>query len=372
MAYVREGINAHVREMIERELLSSFIQFQPILYFLGLANQERAQNLGTPNTPAVFGGANMTPNQIEQTLGSMGHHFRYQKSEPNDGDNLTFGGVTPVASSNADEDMGTSETRWTHIQEPLRINKHAMEMARGESAIGALVDESMSTRWNRFIKRIAVGIWNGTMTAAQQNDNLWSTFLGLTHSLTANNTYGRVDRAVETELNPLVLNAATQLPSTVINLDINRKVNVGFRDTLGATISGLAQKSPNGMGANLFVTTPALWNELADQADGRTNIVHSGIEGHFASGFRFPIIEHDNVWYTWDPNCPAGVLVGLNLDTWVLEVQQGHNFIFTGFTDKSRTEEGGQYYEWGAFDAMLRLTSRAPYLNCRITGLTTT
>lgn len=372
MAYVREGINAHVREHIEKHIRSSFVSFNPLFYFLGMSKPDGMNDLGRPKTGAVFGGKRMTGAQQKTTLGSPFHQIRFAKAEPNDGGTITFGGATPTAAAFAEDNFGTAETRWTHYREPYSMRKHTLEFAKGADAVANVVDDSIAPVWERFVKRINADFWAGTLTGAQQANNVWSSVLGLTHTGTTNNTYGRVDRSVETALNPLVINAATQLPSTVVSLDINRKVNVGFVDALGATIQGLATKSSNGTGPTLFLTTPALWNELANQADGRFQIHLNGIPEAGIGGFKFPIIQQDNVFYVWDPTCPAGTMVGLNLDEWCVEVQEGHNFINTPLVDKAETEQGGEYIMWGSFDAMLRLTCRAPDIGIvRITGLTT-
>lgn len=372
MAYIREGINAHVREFFDSRVHSSFIRFNPMLYFLGLQNAEARGKIGQPGTPAVFGNLDGIGHaEMQETLGSKGHFFTYVKAEPNDGGYISFGGETNVASSFAEDNFGQAETRWTHIWEPLRVRKHSLEMARGDNAIGAILDRAAAPVWNRFLKRTNSGLWTDSLTQAQQNAEVWGGFLGVQHTMTADNYYARVDRSVETELNPLVIDASTDLKSSVVDLNINRLINVGFTDENGNTVEGLAGKSPNATGATLFLTTSELWQELADQADGRYQIHTNGIPDRPMGGFKYPIIQKDNVYYTYDPDCPAGEMYCLNLDTWFVEINSGHNFTFTGFTDKSKTEEGGGYYEWGAYEAQIRLTCRSPWLNARITNLTT-
>lgn len=380
MPYVRDGLDAHVNEYIDRQVANAFLQFNPLLYFLGLLSQNRAKNVGasaraamgaSPDASSVFGTGRLGQAQMEDVLGTMNHHFRYVLNEPDNGAAVEYGGDTPQATAGEfDEDrFGTAETRWTHFMEPMRIRKHSLEQAKGETAVGSILEETMIPVWERFIKRINQGLWSGTLNAAGQNARVWQQFLGLTHALTKDNVYGRVDRSNSdaTNLNPVVVDAAADLATTIVDLDIMRQVNTGGIDAVG---DGLASKDPNGVGATLGITDSKTWNELASQSEGRGNIVHGGIKDHFVSGFRYPIIEHDNGWYTWDPNCPAGELYLLNLETWLMEVLRGHNFAWLGFTDKSKSEEGGGYYEWGHFSFQGRLTCRAPWLNCRITNLT--
>jgi hypothetical protein len=149
-------------------------------------------------------------------------------------------------------------------------------------------------------------------------------------------------------------------------------VNIGYvRADTSAAVTGLAVRSENGAGATLFITTTEIWNDLADQADGRFNITVGGIVDHAIAGFKQPIIEKDNVYYTWDSRCPSGEMYGLNLDTWLVEVHRNHNFAFTGFRPKWLSEEGGGMYEWGQYHAQIRMTCRMPWCNTRIYNITT-
>ena len=100
-------------------------------------------------------------------------------------------------------------------------------------------------------------------------------------------------------------------------------------------------------------------------------IYANGIPNTAIGGVNKPIIHFDNSYITYDDDCPSGELYGLNLDYWVFEIMSGHNFVWTGFTDKSRTEEGGEYIEWGDFDLIARLTCRAPWKGvARVANLT--
>jgi hypothetical protein len=229
----------------------------------------------------------------------------------------------------------------------------------------------MAPVWERFVKRINQGFWTDTLTLAQQANTVWPGWMGIDHQLTTNNVFGSVDRSVETALNPLLLNASTQLPTTVVDLDITRKVNVGFTDELSADITGLTGKSSNGEGATTWITTAALWQELASQAEGRYQIFEDGMPDAAVAGFKFPIIKKDNSLITYDPYCPSGTMFGLNLSTWMIEIQRGYNFVWNGFTRKDKSEEGGEFYEWGNFELIGRLTCTDPWLNCQVINLTT-
>lgn len=372
MAYIREGLSAHVQDNISPKVSSSFTLANPIFYLLGLSTPDGRNNLGRPDVSAVFGSMGKSKAQIETLAGTMDHQIRFVKAEPNDGAAVSYGGNTPTASAFAEDNFGTARTRWTHFMEPIKVRAHALEMARGETAVRSLVDDATNPVWERFVKRVNQAFWTGTRNSSQQNVNVWEDLLGLQHTLTANNVYGGVDRSVETALNPSSLVAGTDTASTVVDLDLIRKINHGFTKASSGTFTGLAMRSANGRGANAIVTTSTLWQELASQAEGRYQIHTNGIPKAGLAGFEFPVIEYDRSFITYDPYCPSGEMYALNLDTWMVEIQKGHNFKFLGFQPKWLNEEGGGYYEHGLFSAMIRFTCSAPWLNCRVSGLTTT
>lgn len=384
MAYVRDGINAHVKDFLLTKLNSSFIQRNPLLYFLSLRSAEGLGKLGQPKAATIFGGANLGQSKVMEMIGSTHVQHRYQKAEPNDGSGITDGGSTPTATSFADDNVGTTEVRWTHFMEPIKINKHSLEAAKSEHAVGSIVEDSASPVWNRMLQRVNTMLWYGGTAAngssvdmdstTEQDRVIWKEPLGLKYAIgTQSNIYGRVDRATETILNPFLINSSTAFDTTIISLDLNRSVNNGYVDATSSTaVDGLANKNPNGIGCNLFITTSALYNELAAQAEARGIRQHiGGIPNHSITGFQNPIIEHDNVFYTWDKDCPSGTVYCIDLDTWLMEVAKGHNFEFLGFTDKSVTEEGGAYYEWGNYSAKIRPSCTMPWLNGTVTNLTT-
>lgn len=385
MAYLREGIDAHVREFFDKRFHSSFIQRNPLLYFLGMRSAEGRGELGQPGASAVLGGMDLGEAEVDDMLGSKERFHTYQKEEPNDGARVSFGGATPTASGFAEDNAGQIAFRWTHYKEPMKVRKHSLKFAKGESAIGSILDRASGPVWNRFLKRINTLLWHGGTasngstynmnTAAKQGAEVWDEPLGLVYSVgTQSNIFGRVDRSSETLLNPFQINSATAFTTTLVDLDVNRLVNNGYVNQANSTaVDGLANKNPNGMGCNLFITTSALFNELAAQADARgINQITGGLPNHSVTGFRYPVIEHDNVYYTWDKDCPSGTMYCLDLDTFLMEVDGSANFTWTGFTDKEKTEEGGGAYEWGNYEVMFRGPQcMKPWLNGTITNLTT-
>lgn len=384
MGYLRDGINAHVREYFDKRFHSSFIQRNPLLYMLGLRSAEGMGKLGTPSAAAVVGGMDLGEAEVIDQLGSKERFFTYQKNEPNDGATVQFGGTTPTAAGFAEDNAGQIAFRWVDFAEPLKIRQHSLQFAKGESAIGAIVERGAAPVFNRMLKRVNGLLWDGGMNSgdstvdmnsqARQDDEVWREPCGLTYAVgTQNNWYGRVNRTNQTDLNPFLHAAGTVFATTIVDLDVNRYINNGFvNNSTSAAVDGMANENPNGMGCNLFITTSALFNELASQADARgIHQITGGLPNHSVTGFAYPLIEHDNVYYTWDKDCPSGLMYCLDLDTFLMETSAGGNFEWSGFIDKSKTEEGGGKYEWGFYNTLFRFSCRAPWLNGSISGLTT-
>ena len=371
MAFVRDGLTAVCQDYIEKKVNNSFVQFRPMLYFMGLRTAEGNRKLGRPGTAAVFGCGNMSQAKVQTLAKSYNIQHRYAKTEPNDGARVEYRGATPTASAFSEDNYGTTEFRWTQYTEPMKVGNHILEMAKEDLLLTqSIYEDAMNETWERLNKRINADVWAGTLTAAQQNKTMWSDgVLGVTHTLTASNTYGRVDRSVETTLQPLVVDA-TALATTVVTLDVNRQINVGgvFGST---TITGLAGKSDNGRGADVFITTPTLWNALASEAEGRFSITQNGIPNTAIAGFNYPVIHKDNVYFTYDPDCPSGQMYALNLDTWLMEIQGERNFKVNPWVNSATTVEGGAEYRWSNITATIRMSCTKPWLNARIHGLTT-
>ncbi len=367
MGYKREGLAAYVAEYFSDRLHNPYAKFRPFLYFLGLVSQERNTKLGRPNTTAVFGDTSRLGRGEKRRLGRSNEiYFSYQKTEPSDGDRVEHRGTTPVAGTFMEDNAGQIANRWTHFMQPVKVGKHSLDDATGPSAIMSIMDNASAIAWEALLKSVNDRMLNGTLNQTNQQDKKqWTDLLGIDHVLTANNYYGQVNRATETNLNPLVITAGTDTDSTVVELAVCDAINDG-----NETITGLASKSPDGSGANLHMVNPREFAKLRQEATGSYQIHVGGIPGHAAIGHRKPIIEYGSNWITYDDAITAGTWYALRLESWLLECDGRYNFTPQPFVLKSAQEEGGEHYEWSQVHARLRLSCREPWLNCKGTGFT--
>jgi len=371
MAWKTEKIMAYLQRLVDRDMLNPSAQYMPLLPFMGLGKEEQLKHFGRPGTTMVLGGTYGMGPATRATLGnSLEHEFPYQTAEPDDGEAVEAGGATPTASVFAEDLRGTAATRWTNYFFPFKMRQDSLDAANGKLAVGSIIEDAYGITYESALKKINTDLWSGTLTSAQQAKKTWDSILGLTHVCTASNTYGQVDRSVETSLNPMAVNAVTSFDTTLIDLRAVRNITWGFTDTTAGTDTlGIADKS--GVSRILHVTTKGLWNVLADEADGAFQITTGGIPNTALAGFAHPIIHSDSGYIISDPSCVSGEMYSLNLDTWLMELHKTGNFKWNPLVDKWLTEEGGAYYKWATLQVKMRLTCRAPWLNCRTYGLAT-
>jgi len=361
MAFVRENIDAVVRELIVSAIHSSFIQANPLLYILAGPGIDNLGKLGQPGVPVVFGGSGLSRAQKMTQVGSKERHFRYQTVNPSETANVTYRGATPQSTLFAEDAFGTAVTRWTHFDTPLRISKHALNMAKGGYAIGAIIEDAVGPPINSHLDAIQNQFWNGSLTSTQQDANMWEGYLGLVHTINENNVYGRVDRSVETSMNSVMVDHAGQNAT----LDMIRTVNV---------VNNLLAKTPKThavKGIDLVITTPKIWMMLAAEAEGKWTINTQGIPHHVFNGFKNPMIRYDQTWIVYDADCPSNTMWGLHTPSWMYELDPNYKFNLDGdWVDKDKTEEAGAFYMWNLFRSIGRLSCTEPWLQVRWRNVT--
>lgn len=368
MGWFAEGALTIARQRINTKLHNPYAAMHPVLYFLGLQSEEGMSRLGRRGTAAYFGGNRIGPSQKKKFLSDPWHEFSYVKRVLNAGKTLASKDDTlPVANDYVDDLVGRAKVGWTFFSEPVKIRQKAIDEAKSELGLRSLVEEATDHCWEAMLTRVNTQFRSGTLTLAQQlSEDYWGNVLGLNHVMTANNAYGGVNRAVETQLNPLVIDASTDLESTQVDLKTGRIAMVG-----NGTITGRAGKMLDGMGPILAITTPALWQELADQADGSGNIWYGGMPDHAVAGFKYPIIQHDQFWYIAEDSQPSGTTDYIPLDTVHVEVDSSYNFQLQPWVEQHKTIAGSKMEQWSNLNAKIRLVWEKPWLMTRVNNQTT-
>lgn len=385
MAWIQENVDTYVKTLISPTLHSDYTVSKVLLAILAGQDVQSKDRLGDPQNGVTFGGRKLGRARKASLNGSYNHEFRYQKSQVDAPSTVDRAGATPTASGFAEDNVGTAETRWNQKMGPVKLRQDTLDEARdvggkmGKIKIADAMEEAISFTLQRMLEDKQADLWTGTLTVAQQNSRKWDNLIGVQHACddgVADSTfinYGRVDRTVETELKGTV-NAAADL---VTNGHLaSTKVELGLIRKIGNTssIGGPNLKSTGAGVHDLVITTPDLWNVMADEADDES-VIHRSDKMPPAlavHGFQNPIIMKDNTLVIFDTDCPSGEMYNLSTRSWLYEVQGGHNWKLAPFRKKWEHEEGGEYYQWSNLDVKDRLTCVEPGMQVKTTGLTTT
>ena len=374
MAINFDQANSWTRQLIEAELKSSFGKTKPLLTFLaGQTVADFGSRLGDPSMGTVLGGKAVGKATLRSQLGSYQHQVRYQSSEPDAASAVQLDDATPVASVFADDLVKQFATRWTEFDSPLRVREDRVEQAQGELQVRALLEEALDMGFNKHLKKHQSSLWTGTLTEAQQSAETWQDYIGVQHVATGTggDFYGGVDRDVDTVLQGTtnthtVLTAANVITDNVPNLRLIREI------ITNNTYGGIGNKMAGA--GKLVITTPALWNTLANEAEGKHRINHSteGIPGMLTdTSTAFPIIHKDTSSIVYDEDCPAECCYVLTPEVMVFEIMPGKNFSIDQWQAKWRNDEGGAKYWYTLIRAKTRFTCYRPDLQVQCTGLVT-
>ena len=380
MAWKEENINAYVRDLIRPHLHSSYVAHKPLLSMLMGADKANLDRLGDPKLGMFVGGRNLGIGEKHMLAGSKTHSFRYQKSQTDVATNVQAGAATPTSSGFAEDNVGTAGVNWTHFWNPLKIREDTLNniqngsTGHGESGniqIASVLEEAIAMGFQRALEKQQSQLWAAELSAAQQNfdTQTWVDYIGLRQwcddgvNDTDHTIVGGVDRTIHTQLKGIVTDV-----STVDFGDGNGEVNIrGLRQLRLLPAYGSMRKLRANAG-RLIITSPALYEGLANAADLRNQINSNAVREFAETGFKNPYIVVDDMIITWDHDCTATELYMLTPESWVFEIQAGSNFNVEPWTEKWRSEEGGDYYRWTQIHTKSRLICREPWLQHKVVG----
>lgn len=382
MAWLDESIvNTYVRELISSKLHDSFVAAKPLLSWLAGESTAKLDKLGDPQASMFFGGRNLGMGQKATISGSTIHKFRYKSAQTDGATTVEAGASTPTASGFAEDNRGTAGVVWHRYMVPIKVREDSIENVQnggfGDAMrnikIADVLEEAVNDQVQMGLEALQSRFWTGTLTAAQQDQTLqtWPGIIGVQHwcsdgsstGETAFTDVGGVDRTVETPLKSNIVDA-DDLASSVPTLRLLRQIR------LLSTYGNVRKKRADA--GRLIVTTPDLWDVLANEADGKNQINSNDIPQFARAGHANPAIRLDDAFIVWDHDCPSGEIYFFTPESWVFEVQRGSNFQpMDMWTRKWATEEGGGYYRWNNLKVKCRLTCREPWLQVKGRDFTT-
>lgn len=388
-----DKVNSWVRnDLIAPQLFSSYVQSKPLLYFISGQNVIGLDKLGDPKAPGIFGGdptaktiSRKSPGAVaffgdgvgkatvKKFIGSYERSWRFQSGETDEATAVGLDGNTPAATKYADDLVDRAATRWVDFWAPLSIRKDRVDAAKGDrNAIASIMEDAIAMGFNKTLQKHQSKLYTGTLTEAQQSNELWTDYLGLNHitgdgvANTAYNIYGGKSRTTFPQLRGNVVASGADLGSTVVTLRIPRQVTL--LPTLGGTYHSYANAG------RLVITTPTLWEKLANDAGDKHRINYSGDKpfNHLLDvGSLFPVICKDNHYIVADPDCPSGCMYILTPEFFLFEIEGNNNFVIEPWSKEWLITKGGKKEMWTNIHAKTRLTCVRPDLQTVVTGLTT-
>lgn len=370
-----EKAAAYINRQISSELLSPFIRSRPLEYFLIGKDASSMQSLANPKVSTMIGGGFSVDDPRRTSIsGSRVHEFRFQAAQTDAAETIQNAGETPVATGFAEDNMKTAGTKWWQFSNPLKVRESTIMDARSPTEVASVLKEAIGQGFQMHSEKLHDELWNGSfdLTTQTNSDDRWPGLLGIRHALSDGTesgykAYGGYDRSLAANMflrsntfDAAYLVSNGYIEDTQVKLRLIRQ---------GNHIHGPAQKSDGGF--DLAITTPELWEQLADEADNKATIYRNGIPDYAMSGFKYPVIHHDNCYITYDYKCAAGEMVCLKLSSWAVEFKADQKFKFEGWKKNQEITEGGRRYSWGNIVTTMRMTCREPWLQLRYTGLTT-
>lgn len=372
MAYPYDQWAGIAQNHISRGIASNFYPKLPFLTALGGMtlgnNNKKSLEIGRPPGEILTG--KMVPEWDQLSID--GYNFyqpRIQRFEVDNGKWMGEFDTMPVVAnaSTASPDqanLATAKFGWSDLVEPILIWHETRDRALSSSssregrglALAQVIDEATEVAFQAHIKKLNDGIWNGN--PSNQALYVWNAPLGITQAFSATNTYGNVDRTVETVWQ-------SQVDSTLTVVDIKAIID-------DANITKRCRIF--GRGIDLIVTTPALWvrfkNQVGTQMSGVRHLP-DGIPAMYRMGVRQESLQVDNVYIVYDESCGANRVYCFDTATWRLAFHKKRNFTVTKFVDISQQSEGAKDADQAFIRTRIQFSCDNPKANVVYTAIGT-
>jgi hypothetical protein len=258
--------------------------------------------------------------------------------------------------------QGAAKFGWTHLDTPIlvwhedKIRAGNEGTKEGQSiAMGQLIDEATEVAIQDHLDKLATDVWTGNPSS--QSADLWDAPLGLVQAVDTANTYGNVDRSTEALWRAQKDTTFTAVDITKIIDDANLTKSVRVK----------------GRGVNCILTTTALYQQFKAQILSQGGVVlQNGPLQKFAKmGVTMEVLQKDNCYITYDPNCPASNVFALDTSVFKFMLHPQFNFKTTPFVDNTKTGIAKEAYDYAYLQSRFMLTCDNPFLQVRYTAIGT-
>lgn len=379
-ALVREDLDTLIAENWDNTVIDLNYDMMPFmgLMFGKFGTKSDFRGIGIPNSGMLLSGVASAQMRKKQILSSLIYQPLIKTgTAPRDG--KAMGMTDNMPSRTAWEQNSPTKrftrpaAKWVEIADAAEVPnehiRHTQRAAAGErngwEALGDLLRVERNDTAAEHLKRwneLFWGVYDGTDgndqgistsgSPSDESDEKWDAPHSIKNALSASNTYCGVDRslAANAYFRGNTISAAT----SPVFRDMIRYANY----TLGL--------SKKGQGLDVILVGGDLFPIALSEADakGGGQVVTAGtpIKEFGQFGFKRDTVRIDNTWIVYDPTCPAGDAVGLNLKTWTLAIHPDANFKQSTPYDNSQQKGGDDSTSW-TLRTKLLCVCEAPSLN---------
>lgn len=372
MAFAYEGFSTVAQNYLAKSVASNFYNKSPLLAVLGalsLGNQNRKElEIGRPNSGEILSGGMVSPIERLRLRSINSYCPRIQAFETSNTAARTGTGRVSLPSvangstrSHGQATQAAAKFNWTHYDTPIRI-WHEDKIRAGSDgtregqaiSMGQIVDEATEVAKQDLISKLATDIYSGAPSS--QSDDLWDAPAGVKSAFSATNTYGGINRTVESQWRAKVVSSYTAINIKGIINDAN-------------VTQGLAVK---GSGVDLVLCPSALYLQFKDQVENDKTcvVLGDGVRGMAQMGVQKEVLRVNNAYVMYDPSITDSTYVYcFNTATWRFAVHPDFNFKVGKFVDNTTTGEGKEAYDYAYIGLRFFLACNDPTKNAVYTAI---
>lgn len=365
---IRTELTALVQGHVSGTLQNTLFDRMPLLYMLFAKDGDKTgpTGLGVPKTSVFLSGVQTAKAKKETILSSREYFPFVQTALPdvNDGKVMGMYDTVPERTDWTNTSPSTYFTRprvkWVERADPYSVpNKDirvTTQTAKNEikawEGITSLFNAETTSVMGVHLDWWSDVIWGNTGTGAPADEDatVWSTLHSIRNALRDDNIYCGVDRQGTG-------NSYWQgkFDDTARQADFENLINYANYDL---------ELSKKGMGLDLMLCNGTLFKKAKKEAKAKGGLVinDGGIPDFGKFGFKRELVKIDNTWIVYDPGCPAGDVVGLNLGTWTFAVHPDANFKVSEPFDMSKVK-GGEDAQVGHVRTEVMLVCENPAMN---------
>lgn len=371
---VRTGLQSLIQTHVSDRLKSTLFNRMPLFYFLFARDGQKTgpDGIGIPKTSMFLSGVETAKARREEILSSRVYEPIVQTTAPaaSDGKVLSMYDTMPNRSSWTTATPSSYFTRprvkWVERADPYKVPNKEIRTTRSAGkneiaawkAVGSLFQAETTSVIAKHTEWWNQSIWGTTGSGAPSNEDntVWDAIHSIQNALHDSNTYCGVDRSVGANS---YWRSNRTTAATVADFEtIINQCNYDF---------GLSKK---GTGVDLILVDGTNFKKAKSEAKAKGHtLIKSGdaIPNMGRFGFSRELVQIDNTYIVYDPECPSGHVAALNLATWTMAIHPDANFKVSEPFDQTKVQ--GDDATTGQIRTEAMLVCEVPSLNAYYTNV---